>query len=131
MWDSNTRTCSGLTTAVNLELVTVDAGAFNNPQRRVLAAEYTYSTSTWQFTASDTSTAQLFPVFATVSFIPLANDGATEYVPSAPPLLPKFPYDLLYPLYIESGATRTNAHTGLGLAAAGMLAVLLVTRWGQ
>ena len=104
-----------------MEIATVNAGAFNNAQTRILSAQLTYSTSTWQFTGEDSSVAQRFPVFATATFIHVPIDGLHEYTPSAPPLLPKFPNDLLYPLYIQSAA-RNSAAPSLGL---GLVCTLL------
>lgn len=125
-WVASTRTCAGLTSSLNIEVATTDAGAFNNAQRRVLAAQIIYGTSTWQFTGEDATTPQLFPVFATASFIHVPHEGLEEYVPQAPPLLPKFPNDLLYPLYIESAATSAAPSAIIGVACA-LLALLLAS----
>lgn len=114
---------------MNLEIATVDAGSLKNPQRRILAAEFSYTTSTWQFNKEDPTTSQLFPVFATVSFLHVQPSGLKEYVPVSPPLLPKFPNDLLYPLYIESAAT-TNGAGSWGLQALLLAAaVVAMRRW--
>lgn len=132
VWNAATRTCAGLTTSLNLEVATIDAGAFKNPQTRILAAKYTFAPATWRFTHADATASQLFPVFAAVSFIHLPATGASDYTPSAPPLLPKFPSDLLYPLYIENSARTATSGVTTTIVAMAIFATLAIgRRWGQ
>jgi hypothetical protein len=128
VWNAATRTCAGLTTTMNLEVATIDAGAFSNPQTRILAAKYSYTSSTWRFTHSDPTVAQLFPVFAAVSFIHLPAAGASYYTPGAPPLLPKFPYDLLYPLYIENAAVGQSSLSASWMVVVTLACTVIVAR---
>jgi len=109
-WDSSTRSCTGLPSGLVFDVATVDVGAFNNPQRRVLSAQMSYTTHAWSFLSADPTTTQYFPLVISVRFVHIPIDGTVDYVPDSPPLLPKFPSDLLYPLYIENAATTsTNA----------------------
>jgi tectonic-1/3 len=130
-WFDGTRTCAGITTTVGLEFATTDAGAFKNPQTRILAARQTYATSTWQFLGEDPTLPQKFPVAATVTFVHVAATSIDVYTPRSPPLLPDFPNDLLYPLYIESAAPSTVSATSAAsaLLLSLLASALLTTLW--
>ena len=77
-------------------------GAEDNPQETILYGEVTYSTATWHFPSTNRSSTGFFPVTASVTFVEHDADDLTDFVPGAPPLFPKFPRDLLYPLYIDT-----------------------------
>lgn len=114
-------------TGLNIEIATVDAGNILNAQRRILKARLSYSTSTWVFRGEDSTVPELFPLVVSVSFVHVPISGLEVYTPSSPPLLPKFPNDLLYPLYIENGASRTAQGTMrivVALAAATIAAIM-------
>lgn len=112
-------------TGINIEIATVDAGNVLNAQRRILKARVTYTTSTWVFRGETATKPEMFPVFASVSYVYVPISGLEVYTPTSPPLLPKFPNDLLYPLYIENAATNAAPTMVIGALAAAALASIM------
>lgn len=58
--------------------------------------------NSWTFPSANRTQTVEFPITATVTFVEVIPDTVAEFVPGAPPVFPKFPRDLLYPLYIDS-----------------------------
>jgi hypothetical protein len=126
-WVEATGRCNSLVTGINIELFTKKVGAAYNPQQQILYAVASYSTATWRFPSTNRSSTHRFPVTASVTFVPAAMDEVEEYVPGAPPLFPRFPRDLLYPLYIDTNTAYATAHPAVAaLAASAMLALSFV-----
>lgn len=99
-YSSATRRCT-VTNALNLRFITADVGAQNNPQRRIVAARADLgSTGAWEFPRADGSGTASFPVTVTATFVHMEDQALEAYTPSAPPVLPRLPRDVLYPLYI-------------------------------
>lgn len=105
-----------LANRMNLEILTAKLGAMGNPQVTIIGARMTYGYSTWTFQSPDRSSAnpQRLPIVMTVSFSNV-DTGLEPLVLEGPPILPKIPYDVLYPLFIERADSGTSA-VGCALA---------------
>ena len=112
-FDGNKLVCQTLITSMNLEFLYANAGAYMNPQPKIVAARVSFGREDVKFIADSnptTSTKEMILVLTTsVSFVHLVNEALEEYVPPAPPLLPEIPYDIFYP-FLLSGAQRSVAN---------------------
>lgn len=98
-WDADARSCV-LSNTLHLELLTADTGAKENPQRRVVAARASLSSEGGAWThEGDAADALQYPVYVAVTYVHVPDQGLETYTPSAPPVLPRLPRDVLYPLY--------------------------------
>jgi len=111
-WSATQRQCVGMPNSVNLEFVWADVGAINNPQPIIIGARFVYLTATWQFTADSANTVQPFPLLATVTWMKFPTAFA-NFVPPGPPIFPRFPSDVLYPLYIPNATQRSSVCSAL------------------
>jgi tectonic-1/3 len=107
-WSEAKRTCVAMSNTMNIEFLTADIGAVANPQRKILRARVHYSSLDWVFASENDTAVQHFPVRVAVTFINLAPGALTDFVPESPPLLPKFPRDVLYPLYDNAAASSPS-----------------------
>ncbi|CAM9539622.1 unnamed protein product, partial [Heterosigma akashiwo] len=105
-WDARTRTCVGLFANVEHRFLTADVGGYDNPQRKIVAAQVLYGKEDWTFRPRTRRTTQTFVVANTVTWVHLEDQALEAYTPPAPPVLLEVPYDVFYPFYIESGGRR-------------------------
>jgi hypothetical protein len=110
-FNGNKLVCNTLITSMNLEFLYANAGAYLNPQPKIVAARVSFGREDIKFiaesnpTTSQSKTMNLV-LTTSVSFVHLVNEALEEYVPPAPPLLPEIPYDIFYP-FLLSGAQRS------------------------
>ncbi|GAB5367975.1 hypothetical protein AAMO2058_001278100 [Amorphochlora amoebiformis] len=95
-----TRTCTGMLNSAHWQFFTKRTGSVYNPQEMIVAARVKYQSTTWTFGGTDSTVAEDFLVFATADFYSIADDPSVD-TPKPPPLFPKFPHDVLYPLYTD------------------------------
>jgi len=80
VWQSSSRSCSGVAAGLNVEFLTAPVGEEGNPQNKILVARVAYARDTWTYT-SRTGT-QTFVLTTSVSFVP---KGTTGLCPHPPP----------------------------------------------
>merc|ERR1712195_113839 len=100
--------CNTLVTSMNVEFLYANAGAYLNPQPKIVAARVSFGREDFKFinnnNPTDTATKKTNVILTTsVTFVHLANEALEEYVPPAPPLLPEIPYDIFYPFLLSEG----------------------------
>lgn len=100
--------CTTLVTSMNIELLYANAGAYLNPQPKIVAARVSFGREDIKFIANANPTGQTSATMdvvltTSVTFVHLANEALEEYVPPAPPLLPEIPYDIFYPFLLSDG----------------------------
>jgi hypothetical protein len=106
-------TCTGIATILNVEFLVVRLGAKSNPQNKVVGARISYDTAT--IVVPDLDTSVDVEMRTVVTFAVLPEGGSQEVIPQAPPLLPKLPRDVLYPLFISSALSAFKSPTGFTL----------------
>lgn len=102
-WEQGSGKCRNFVNTINIELFTKKRGAETNPQTEIIAAVVSYDRTTWTFPSPNRDATAAFPMSAAVTFVEHAPELVTEFVPDGPPIFPKFPRDILYPLYIDNG----------------------------
>merc|ERR1712100_563229 len=98
-FDFDSLTCQEVVTGMHLEFLYSLVGDKRNPQKKILSARATFTTSDWVFDEYDLAAVKEtgFVRTTTVSFIKYDAGAAVNVVPPIPPLLPKLPHDVFYP----------------------------------
>jgi tectonic-1/3 len=108
-WSATDQTCTGIVNGIDIEFITADVGAVLNPQRKIVRVRVRKRSSTWRYRNRVTTTAELFPVSVTASFVHIPASVASDVIRSAPPLIPELPRDVLYPLYMPDSAAPSQS----------------------
>merc|ERR1712022_71725 len=95
--------CSDLPSSLHWRFVTADVGQYGDPQRKIVAAgvEREKNDIVWR---TENGRTQGILMTSVVTFVHLEDGALDEYVPPAPPIMFKVPYDVFYPFEIYSGA---------------------------
>ena len=106
-FQKNVMECKTLITSMNVEFLYANAGAYLNPQPKIVAARVSFGREDVRFISNGNPTAsgeKMNLVLSTsVTFVHLGDEALEEYVPPAPPLLPEIPYDIFYPFLLSEG----------------------------
>ena len=108
MWDSGAKSCAGIVSGLDLEFLTSIVGEASNPQARIVAVRARYALDTWTFTEA---ARQKFVLRTSVTFTAL-RATTTDFVPPAPPVIPKLPSDLFYPFLGTSTGNENKLTSG-------------------
>ena len=95
---------------MNIEILYANAGAYLNPQPKIVAARVSFGREDINFISNGSpATESMNLVLSTsVTFVHLGDEALEEYVPPAPPLLPEIPYDIFYPFLLSDGTRHSS-----------------------
>eukprot|EP00743_Colponemidia_sp_Colp-15_P003842 GILK01004147.1.p1 GENE.GILK01004147.1~~GILK01004147.1.p1 ORF type:complete len:641 (+),score=49.60 GILK01004147.1:38-1924(+) len=127
-WNSATGTCSGFITGLHYQFLVADYGKVNNPQHRIVVAKAVYSTSDIVFRQLSSTSTQAIALTVTATFVTLPDPSVTEYVLTAPPVLPTLPGDIFYPFTILSASSNVQPLFVLTLSLA-VVSIVFTVVW--
>jgi hypothetical protein len=109
-FNDNLLICNTLVTSMNIEILYANAGAYLNPQPKIVAARVSFGREDINFISNGSpATESMNLVLSTsVTFVHLGDEALEEYVPPAPPLLPEIPYDIFYPFLLSDGTRHSS-----------------------
>jgi hypothetical protein len=133
-WDAARRTCTGIVSGIDIELLTASVGSAANPQHKIVAGRVSYATDSWAYSQEQGAPAaagtgvQTFLLRTTVTFTEYKTADPTVFAP-APPVIPKIPSDLWYPFQTADDAAAqpfvTSGSTAAAAVAAGATAAVV------
>lgn len=124
-WDATNFRCSGMVTGVKIRFLYTFAGRLDNPQTIITGASILYvkDVVTWPGEVSSSSSWSMH-LRSSVSFV-MQSANVADITPSAPPILPRLPDDVLYPFHADTGVSGSPVATlSFGIAVAALLALM-------
>ncbi|CDW81539.1 UNKNOWN [Stylonychia lemnae] len=127
-YDETMSTCN-LMAGLEFEVLTSKLGFLEDPQNYVIGVRVTGIYDQWSYNQIDATTAQSFSHFARVKFVEALPEDLLQQNTPTSGLLPKLPYDLFYPLTVQSDAGQgeyIKIQAVLLVAVGSVLALLIL-----